>query len=133
MSELYNFLKKTFPRMTLKEGLATWYLLQNADLIVNGEDINGSFRWTGGEIAKVTGYGDYMTYYCSHPTYDMKKPVYKRQFVYSMDFTKEIAKKLLDSRIVERIVINKKTCARLWNEMKHEKVEWTNKWGDEKL
>ena len=62
------FLKKCFPKMSIKQGCSVWWLLENRDLIVDGKDISGSFRYNGACIAGVVGKGtDYLHFYCSHP------------------------------------------------------------------
>jgi len=64
--ELTLFLKKVFPNMTKEDGKIIWDVLENKDLIVNGENISGTFRYNAGCIASVVGEGtNYMDFYCS--------------------------------------------------------------------
>lgn len=125
INNLYDFLKLGFPKMSLKQGLAVWYLLRNAYLYAVGEeeDINGSFRYNGGEIAKVTGIGDYMTYYCSSPVKDIKDSPLKKEYSFSYNFTKVVAKKLLKSSHLNKIIIDRGySYALVWDELEHPKL-----------
>jgi len=71
---LAQFLKKCFPKgLSKRDGKVIWDLLENKDLIVNGHDIAGSFRYNGAEIAEVVEKGtDYMNFYCAW-VHDHKK------------------------------------------------------------
>lgn len=65
------FLKKVFPNLTKWEGKIIWYLIKNRSLIVDGEDISGSFRYNGACISEVVGDGtNYMDFYMSSPQFD---------------------------------------------------------------
>lgn len=60
------FLNKAFPKMTIKQGCAVWWLLQNRELIVKRKDIAGSFRYNASCIAEAVGKGTYyLTFYCA--------------------------------------------------------------------
>lgn len=64
--KLTLFLKKVFPNMTKEEGRLIWDALDNRNLIVDGEDISGTFRYNAACIASIVGKGtDYLTFYCS--------------------------------------------------------------------
>ncbi len=64
--DLTLFLKKVFPNLTKEEGKIVWDLLENKYLIVDGEDISGTFRYNAGCIASVVREGtDYLDFYCS--------------------------------------------------------------------
>ena len=65
-SKLTAFLKKVFPKLTKEEGEIIWDILENKKLVVNGEDITGTFRYNASCIAEVVGNGtDYCDFYCS--------------------------------------------------------------------
>ena len=63
---LTKFLKHCFPEMSIKQGCAIWWLLQNRSLIVEGKDISGSFRYNASCISHVVGKKtNYLNFYCS--------------------------------------------------------------------
>lgn len=73
--ELTRFLRKAFPNMTQRDGRAVWWLLENRELIVNGKDITGSFRYNASAISLVAGYRmNYMNYYCGAPQEEIGNP-----------------------------------------------------------
>jgi len=123
--ELAVFLKKVFPNMTIKQGSAVWWLLQNADVFVKGNiDINGGFRGNGETISKVTGKGDYMHYYCASPVEHIKSNLVKSMdsdYMFTLKYAKEMAFKFLNHPELRRINASIPD-APVWSEIRHEKL-----------
>ena len=73
-NSLTLFLKKVFPRLSIKQGQAIWWLLENRSLYFKGKDLSGGFRYNGACIAKVVGKRtNYMSFYCSAPNEQVRK------------------------------------------------------------
>jgi len=71
---LVDFIKK-LDLKTEDEGNALWAVLANRDVWMDGIYVEtGSFRWNGGEIAKVLG-GTYLDYYCGSGSHEAQKRV----------------------------------------------------------
>lgn len=63
--DLTLFLEKVFPNLTKQDGRILWDVLENKSLIVNGEEIAGTFRYNAGCISSLIPETDYMDFYCS--------------------------------------------------------------------
>jgi len=62
------WIRVAFPDINQSIGSALWTVFINRDVYTpEGELIRGSFRWWGGVIADVVGFGeDYLSYYCNY-------------------------------------------------------------------
>lgn len=60
---------------TEDEGQALWAIIANREIYLDGVYvITGSFRYNGGQIARVCG-GSYLTYYCSSGSHKAQERV----------------------------------------------------------
>ena len=72
--ELTDFIE-TLGLKTEDEGQALWAVIANREVYLDGVHvITGSFRYNGGQIARVLG-GDYLTYYCGSGSYKAQERV----------------------------------------------------------
>lgn len=149
---LTMFLKKAFPNMTIKQGCAVWWLLMNRGLIVDREDISGSFRYNGSCIANVIGKKtDYLHFYCSYPREHLKyEPRKEHNFTikYALKQIKTLEnngakiKNLLGEPPIEQYFLKKsvrdwivmwyfKIIGKIYREYRYQKVQWAiRKHGD---
>ena len=72
--ELVDFIE-TLGLKTEDEGQALWAVIANREVYLDGiYVVTGSFRWNGGQIARILG-GTYLDYYCSQGSHEAQERI----------------------------------------------------------